>query len=194
MYWSADRDISCRRQVEVFLEEIGIDPAHLDDGTLDEIEDAYANAAVHLLPAVVPGARDLLAEVERRGFRTGLISNTGRTPGYALREILSRLELAPLINAMVFSNEHGLCKPEPSIFETLRGALDVRFDEMMFVGDNLYVDVYGAKRCGMKAVLFVPEKRGTAVAPAVEVKVEPDATVTRLDDLIPMLEGLGVKD
>jgi putative hydrolase of the HAD superfamily len=187
LYWSADVDIPCRRQIEVFIEELGVDPSRIDDGTLDELERVYANAAVELLPAVVPGARELLEEVRRRGLRTGLISNTGRTPGYALRQILNRLDLSRYLDAMVFSNEHGVCKPQPSIFETLRSALDARFEEMMFIGDNLYVDVYGAKRCGMKAVHFNPEVRGTAVAPAVEVEVEADGVVTRLEEVVPLI-------
>jgi putative hydrolase of the HAD superfamily len=187
LYWSADVDIPCRRQIEVFIEELGVDPSSIDDETLGELERVYANAAVELLPDVVPGARELLEEVRRRGLRTGLISNTGRTPGYALREILDRLDLSRHLDVMVFSNEHGACKPQPSIFETLRNALDVRYDEMMFIGDNLYVDVYGAKRCGMKAVHFNPVVRGTAVAPAVEVEVEADGTVTRLEEVVPLI-------
>jgi putative hydrolase of the HAD superfamily len=133
--------------------------------------------------------RELLTELRRRGLRTGLISNTGRTPGYALRKILDRLDLSRYIDAMVFSNEHGACKPQPSIFEQLRSALGVRYEEMLFIGDNLYVDVYGAKRCGMRAVHFIPEVRGTAVAPAVKVDVEPDAVVTRLQDLLGLLDA-----
>src|SRR6266571_1275679 len=46
LYWSADRDVSCRRQIEHFLEELEIDPASLDGQTLDEIEHAYATVAV----------------------------------------------------------------------------------------------------------------------------------------------------
>ncbi len=195
LYWSADRDIPCRRQIEVFLEELGVDIKRLEDETVDELERVYANAAVELLPSIVPGALETLAALRDRGFRTGLISNTGRTPGYALREILSRLELAPMLDAMVFSNEHGVCKPERLIFETLRGALGVRYDEMLFVGDNLYVDILGAKQCGMRTVHFVPAARGTAVAPAVEhEEVEADATVTRLNELIEVVERLEIGD
>lgn len=192
LYWSMDRDVPCRRQIEVFLEELGVDWTRLEDGTLEELEHVYANVAVDLLPEPVEGAPDVLAEVRRRGFRTGLISNTGRTPGYALREILKRLKLAPMIDTMIFSNEIGYCKPEPFIFEQLRRSLGVRYDEMMFVGDNLYVDVLGAKRCGMRAVHFVPEVRGTAVAPHVEHEdVEPDATITRLHELLPVIDRHG---
>ena len=191
LYWSSDNDIPCRRQIEVFLEELGIDGSTLEPVTLDELEYAYATAAISILPAVVTGAREVLSGVKSLGFRTGLISNTGRTPGYALREILEELELAPDLDAMVFSDEHGACKPRPSIFEELRDVLGVDYNEMLFVGDNLYVDVLGAKRCGMRAVHFVPPVRGTAVAPAVEHdEVEADATVTRLRDLLVLLERL----
>jgi HAD superfamily hydrolase (TIGR01549 family) len=190
LYWSADRDIPCRRQIEVFLEELGVDFSKLEDATVDQLEHVYATAAVEMLPEVVAGAREVLTAIRERGFRTGLISNTGRTPGYALREILERLELASLFDAMVFSNEHGMCKPERAIFETLRRQLGARFDEMLFLGDNLYVDVLGARRCGMQAVHFVPPVRGTAVAPHVEHEpVEADATIHALPELIELLDS-----
>ena len=84
--------------------------------------EAYALAIVDFLPAMIPGALDVVRELQSRGYRLGLISNTGRTPGYALRAILDRLGLR--FDAMVFSNEHGECKPQRSIFEALRQALE----------------------------------------------------------------------
>ncbi len=108
-----------------------------------------------------------------------------------LREILDQLGLAPFIDAMVFSNEHGECKPQQSIFEALRGLLGVDFDQMLFVGDNLYVDVLGAQRCGMRAVHFIPPVRGTAVAPPVEHghDIVPDATIADLRELPAVLNA-----
>jgi len=100
----------------------------------------------------------VLAELKARGYRLGLISNTGRTPGSALREVLDELDLAQHIDAMVFSNEHGVCKPRTSIFAALREALGVDYGETLFVGDNLYVDVHGAQRAGMRAVHFIPRE------------------------------------
>jgi putative hydrolase of the HAD superfamily len=184
LYWSRDRDVPCRRQIEHFLEELEL--VIDDEGTLAALEDAYAHAAVEVLPEVVDGARELLATIKRSGLRVGLISNTGRTPGYALRRVLEELGLASLIDVMVFSNEHGLCKPETSIFEELRRGLEVDYSEMVFVGDNLYVDVHGAQRCGMRAIHFVPPKRGTAVAPAVDhgLQIVPDGTVRDLRDVL----------
>jgi len=189
LYWDSDRDISCRTQIDHFLEALELKIT--DEAALDALEQAYARAAVEVLPAMVDGAPEVLAEMKRRGLRIGLISNTGRTPGYALREILEQLGLAPFIDAMVFSNEHGECKPQQSIFEALRGLLGVDFDQMLFVGDNLYVDVLGAQRCGMRAVHFIPPVRGTAVAPPFEHghDIVPDATIADLRELPAVLNA-----
>ncbi|HEX6178702.1 MAG TPA: HAD family hydrolase, partial [Thermoanaerobaculia bacterium] len=192
LYWSVDVDVPCRRQIEHFLEHLGLDPASFADEALDELELAYANAAVEVPPAIVAGADTVLPALRERGLRIGLISNTGRTPGYALREILRGHGLAEHIEVMVFSNEHGACKPQPSIFEELRRGLGVAYEEMMFVGDNLHVDVYGAQQCGIKAVHFEPPARGTAVAPPVGIEgsVVPDARITRLEEVIDLVDRL----
>jgi putative hydrolase of the HAD superfamily len=193
LYWSFDRDIPCRRQIEHFLEELSLDPHSFDDATLDALEDAYANAAVEIPPEPVEGAAETLAELRARRMKIGLISNTGRTPGSALRRILDRLGLSPAIDVMVFSNEHGECKPQTSIFEKLRAGLGVPYERMVFVGDNPYVDVHGAQRCGMRGVLFEPAVRGTAVAPPVDhgLEIVPDARVTSLRELVAVVDGWG---
>jgi len=119
LYWSLDRDVPCRRQIEHFLEALELDPGSFSEESLSELEHAYAHAAVEIPPAIVPGAAAVLRALRERGLAIGLISNTGRTPGYALRQILHTLGLAGFIDVMVFSNEHGVCKPQQSIFEVL---------------------------------------------------------------------------
>jgi putative hydrolase of the HAD superfamily len=186
LYWSADKDVPCRTQIEHLIEALEID---VDETTMNELEEAYATVAIEALPVVVSHAAETLRHLSSR-FRLGLISNTGRTPGSALRIILDRLKLSQYFSAMVFSNEHGELKPRRSIFERLRSALGVGFEEMAFVGDNLYVDVYGAQSCGMKAIHFIPPQRGTAVAPSVDhgLTIEPDATIDDLRELPGLVE------
>jgi putative hydrolase of the HAD superfamily len=190
LYWSGDLDVPCRRQIEHFLEALELDPASFGEPALEQLESAYARAALDILPAAVPHAVETLASLKARELRLGLVSNTGRTPGYVLREVLGRLDLGRSIDVMVFSNEHGACKPQPSIFEELRAGLGVRYDELMFVGDNLYVDVHGAQQRGMHGVHFVPPVRGTAVAPPVEhnLTIVPDATITDLRDVVRLID------
>ena len=192
LYWSVDRDVPCRRQIEHFLEELGLPLSAFDEHVLAELEHAYATAALEVLPATVAGAMETLSALKSRGLGVGLISNTGRTPGSVLRSILGELGLGSSIDVMVFSNEHGHCKPVPSIFEELRRGLGVRYEEMVFVGDNLYADVHGAKRCGMRAVHFDPPVRGTAVAPHVEhgLEIVADARVTTLEEILRVIEAM----
>jgi len=192
LYWSRDVDVPCRRQIEHFLEGLELDAASFSESMLEALEDAYAGAALEVLPALVDGADTLLAQLKARGYRLGLISNTGRTPGSVLRDILHALGLASSLDVMVFSNEHGECKPQPSIFEELRRGLGVAYPEMAFIGDNLYVDVHGAQRCGMRAIHFDPPVRGTAVAPPFEhgLEITPDARVTSLRELPDVIDRL----
>ena len=193
LYWSVDRDVPCRRQIEHFLEELELDPASFEEPVLQELEHAYATAALDILPAAVEQASETLAALKARGLRIGLISNTGRTPGSVLRDVLARLGMAESIDVMVFSNEHGECKPQLSIFEELRRGLGVDWSEIAFVGDNLYSDVHGAQRCGMRGILFLPARRGTAVAPPVDhgLTIVPDAEITALGELIGLIGQMG---
>lgn len=186
LYWSGDLDIPSRTQITHLLESLDLDPSSFAEPVLLEIEHAYGGAALDALPALVPHAREVLHWARGQNLKVGLISNTGRTPGSVLRDVLERHGLAPLIDAMVFSNEHGECKPRRSIFDKLCSGLGVAHSEMVFVGDNLYVDVYGAQQCGMRAVHFLPDVRGLAVAPrdpGANLKVTPEATIRHLSEL-----------
>jgi len=60
----------------------------------------------------------------------------------------------------------------------------------VFVGDNIYGDVFGAQNAGMRGVLFTPSQRGNAVAPPFEHgrEIRPDATCSRLDEIPAMLD------
>src|SRR5438874_5559043 len=48
LYWALDRDISCRTQIGHFLEALEVEIS--DEATLDALEEAYARAAVEVLP------------------------------------------------------------------------------------------------------------------------------------------------
>jgi putative hydrolase of the HAD superfamily len=192
LYWANDVDIPCRRQIEHFLQELTLDPARLSEAELGALEQAYAHAAVEIPPALVDGALETIDALRSDGLRVGMISNTGRTPGSALRLILERLGLAAKIETMVFSNEHGACKPQASIFGELQRGLGIPFERMLFVGDNPFADVHGAQSCGMRAVLFEPAIRGTAVAPPVDhgLTIVPDGRVRTLPEVVGIVRQL----
>lgn len=184
-YWSVDLDVPTSRQILHFLEALDLDPQSFDPGAFEELERAYSIAAFEIPPSPVADAAKVLRASRTMDLGIGLISNTGRTPGRVLREVLAVHGLSHLIDVMVFSNEHGECKPRRSIFDKLCEGLGAEHADVVFVGDNLYADVYGAQSAGMKAVLFKPESRGQAVAPDVDhgLEIVPDATIRSLAEL-----------
>jgi len=95
----------------------------------------------------VPGVLRQLADA---GMRIGLISNSHR----CLASFQSHFDLQGLISAAVSSSEHGFMKPHPSIFAAALQLVDVRPAEAVMVGDNVFQDVEGALRAGMRAVLL----------------------------------------
>ena len=62
---SLDLDVPCRRQIEHFLEELELDPHSFAEPVLEALEDAYANAALEILPN--PGLTDRCRRLKNSG-------------------------------------------------------------------------------------------------------------------------------
>jgi putative hydrolase of the HAD superfamily len=159
-------------------EELGIDAA---EALLEE-------AAVRHLDAWTPHMRHdpeaagVLQQLRDRGLAVGLLSNTHWPPAFHER-FLERDGLAALLDARLYTSEMEFQKPHPSAFRAALAALGVSNpEEAVFVGDRAFDDIHGAQQVGMRAVL----RRNPAV-PA--YAVEPDAVITRLTELPPMLSS-----
>lgn len=185
LYWSRDLDVPTRRHIEYLLDGLSVAGDALDEETLENLEAAYSETILDHPPQLVPHALETLRRLRSAGLRIGLISNTGRTPGRVLRRVLENFGIAESFDAMIFSNEVGVCKPQEPIFRAMLDALGADPATTAFVGDNLDADVFGAKQCGMIAIHFQPERKGTAVAPPIPraVTYEADRVVTSLDEL-----------
>jgi HAD superfamily hydrolase (TIGR01662 family) len=104
----------------------------------------------------------VLQELDARGFKVGLISNSHR----CLASFQQHFELHGLITAAISSSEHGFLKPHPSIFEAALRLVGVQPDEAVMVGDSLMHDIEGATRVGMRGVLVRRAENGTVSDPA----------------------------
>jgi HAD superfamily hydrolase (TIGR01509 family) len=107
-----------------------------------------------------PDARPALTRVRRAGARIVVVSNWD----VSLAEVLERVGLAPLVDAVVTSAAVGAAKPAPAIFRHALGLAGVAAEQALHVGDNLDEDVRGAAACGIAAVLL--RRDGAAAAPA----------------------------
>jgi len=130
-----------------------------------------------------PDAGELLAALRDRGIRIGVLSNT-MWPRSRHEEVFRRDGVLDLIDGAVYTSEIDWTKPHPEAFKAAMravGAADPA--RCVFVGDRPYDDVFGAKRAGMRAVL-IPNSD----VPPFEAAI-PDAVVTRLADLAPLVDA-----
>lgn len=89
--------------------------------------------------------------------------------------------LAPYVDVLVVSEEVGVSKPHPRIFEVALERAGCDPDEAVMVGDSWANDIEGARRCGIRAIWF--SRSGAAPSdPSVEVlkSLEPPAKAIAL--------------
>ena len=114
-----------------------------------------------------PDAKPLLERLGERDIKVGLISNATDLA----RRVLKRLDMERYFDPIVISSEIGHRKPEREIFDRALDRAGVAPSRAIYIGDKLAVDVVGASRAGLNAVLI---DRG---------EIFPDAQCVRIKDL-----------
>jgi putative hydrolase of the HAD superfamily len=191
--WRRERDVSLEGHVIMFLDGLGLEAS---DRNKDTIREPYARALLDFEPALVDGAREALMGLKGRGYKIGLISNTGRTPGETIKLVLRGRDIYGYFDSMVFSNEVGYVKPNRRIFERALEGLGSRAESTVHVGDSMLLDVYGSRTAGMRSILFNKyserfERYASRYYEAGGRRGTPDVTVERLADVAAALEKLG---
>ncbi len=146
------RSIPIDRWLEELLGYLGADLP--DDAAIQvgrAIEGIYLRGDE---PRPVAGVKKLLPALAQR-YSLGLISDTGLTPGRVLRKVMHRDGLLTFFGALTFSDELGTAKPRPEPFHRTLDLLGAQPEEAAHVGDLPETDLLGARRVGMKAVLFL---------------------------------------
>lgn len=114
----------------------------------------FEEALLQMPPTPIPDVHRLLRALRERGVPMGLISDTGITPGRVLRSVMGGDELLSFFQHCTFSDEVGRAKPHPLPFRHTLDALGVEARSATHIGDLPETDIAGAKRVGMRAVLF----------------------------------------
>ena len=109
----------------------------------------------HLWTRVEEGTAEALARARETGVRLGVISNADGRVEALLRKVGLRGEVEFVVDSHVV----GVEKPDPRIFLEGVRRMGLRPDECLYVGDLYPVDVVGARRVGMRALLLDPTGR-----------------------------------
>lgn len=121
-----------------------------------------------------------------RNLKVGVLSNT-TWPQDEHARIFTRDQVDHLIDGAVYSSEIPWAKPHPEAFRAALDAVGVADPgRAVYVGDRLFEDVFGANRVGMRAV-HIP----LSTIPSHQLGVDgtPDATIEKLSDLVPVIDG-----
>ncbi|MGH2680080.1 MAG: HAD family hydrolase [Actinomycetota bacterium] len=155
----------------------------LPDGSLRDLE-AIASRFWHYPPsACYDDAIPCLEELRGR-YRLGVIANQ---PG-EVRTAMRRDGLHGFFEVWGVSDELGVGKPDPALFELAAKTAGVPPAAAVMVGDRLDYDVRPAKRVGMRAIWML---RGEAPdEPTVEQLAEADGSIRGLAELPAELERL----
>ncbi len=101
------------------------------------------------LLAAVPGATlSTLDQLRLAGWRIGLVSNVTPDAPDQWRES----KLPPYFDAVAFSSELGVAKPDPEIYLSACRALGVAPAECVYIGDGADNELAGATALGMYAI------------------------------------------
>ena len=151
--WAQNKDVPVGEHVRAILAAVdsGL-PARVPADAMAALVDAYARPALLVPPSVDEGARSAFTRLQAQGVTLALLSNTMRTPGVVLRQVLDRYGLLRCFAHTTFSDEVGVRKPDPEIFALTLRALQVEPAAAVHVGDDPILDVLGARTAGLRAI------------------------------------------
>lgn len=144
----------------------------------------------------MPGMKEVIGKLSATGLPLGIISNAQfYTPvilNYFLNDILGEREtVAPFDPEItVFSYKYMRAKPDPYLFEIVtsycREKFHVEPGQILFIGNDMFRDVYPAHQAGYKTVLFAGDNRSLRLR---EEKrelshIKPDYIITDLQQLL----------
>lgn len=118
----------------------------------------------------------------RQRYRLGIVSDAQVDHAYPE---LKMLGVYGFFEAVIVSAEFGYRKPDVRLFGECLRRLGVAPSEAIYVGNDTFRDVKGANDAGLKSVLIMTRYGSKDTSSA-----RPDYTITRMDELLKVLEEL----
>jgi putative hydrolase of the HAD superfamily len=145
---------------------------------LAEMTRGLARKRLHLYPYV----RDVL-DVLRERYPLAVV--TDAQSAYARAE-LHKVGLLDYFDPIVISGDHGYRKPDRRLFQLALDGMGVAAENTLYVGNDMYRDIFGAGEAGMWTVMFDSDQ-GTKV----HLDCIPDYTITDIRQLLDILDQPG---
>lgn len=126
---------------------------------------------------ILPGVPEMLKYLDKKGIRTGIISNI-QWSGDALAHRIHRLLPQNSFEFIIASSDYGYRKPRKELFELALRKANLRPEEVWYCGNEYQYDVEGAAAAGIFPVLYRGEASGAI----------PHLAISQWQDFIAYLE------
>lgn len=156
------------------LREEGIDAAPARQSLALILAQLYRGISRKRL-RLYPGVKRALDEL-RPAYRMALVSDA--QPCYALPE-MKALGLDGYFDPVVISARYGYRKPDKRLIEKALDIMRLAPEEVIFVGNDMYRDIFGANRLGSRTI-FVDSNQGEKTHEG----VTPDYVAHRFEDIL----------
>lgn len=161
--------------------------------TESQVESAIARQLNHALSLhAATWALPALSSLRQRGFRLGLVADCGAETV----AIWPQSPLAEHLDAVSFSCQTGVRKPDSGAYLVAAAALEVQTGECVYVGDGAEHELSGAEAVGMRAVRFRAGALDEAVYRArrddIAVDLDPEWRGPAIGDLGELVGMIGV--
>ncbi len=136
---------------------------------------------------VVDGGREVVAELHKRGYTLGIISNLIGTR--EIPEWLGAENFAPFFKSVVLSSVLGIRKPDPAIYLEAARQAGVEPGRCAYVGDNLKRDVTGTRAAGfgMLVIMISPAELAEAT---ITDENRPDLIIHQFKELLDIFPAI----
>ena len=142
----------------------------------------------------MPGMKEILSAMNDKGIAVGIVSNAQFYTPIIMNYFLYHKNGNDSIEGIdphlqIFSYKEKAAKPETLLFhrvlQRLESKHNIKPHECLFVGNDMYKDIWPAQQMGIKTALFAGDKRSLRLRtekPELE-NVRPDFTITELSQL-----------
>ena len=180
--WRANQQFVAAQAAEHAVEQLGF---RLATDVRDALVEAFGNAAEGAELHLVPGVADCVRDLHDRGLALGIVCDVGFTSSRLLKAFLDDQGVFTHFDALAFSDEVGVYKPDAAIFEHALGGMGVAPAEAAHIGDLRRTDIAGGQALGMTTVRFIGVNDDDS-------QPDPEADYV-IDDygLLPAVLGLG---
>jgi putative hydrolase of the HAD superfamily len=127
-----------------------------------------------------PGTQRLITTIQNASIPFGIVTNGATTRQFSK---IQALGLDKLTTCIFISKQFGYEKPAATIFLAAANCLGHKPQNILFVGDNPYKDIWGAQQVGMQTAWLHHDRAW----PTDQSETQPDYTISDLGELCSLL-------